>query len=120
MTFTPDGSAIETDGSEFVPIRSSAAAATVRLGAPGHGIWQLGNTPATLYVQYISLLLDADGGLYARNITTMFVTLDSTSTQFTGTYTTNQATGTTTTLLSSGTVNGMPIAPSKQIKDNQT
>jgi hypothetical protein len=106
VTFTPDGSAIEADGSEFVPVQSSAA---VKFGTPGHGIWQLGNTPATLYVQYISLVLDADGGLYARNFTTMLVTLDSTSTQFTGTYTTNQTIGTTTTLLSSGTVSGMLI-----------
>jgi hypothetical protein len=106
-TFTTDGSVIETDGSEFAPIPSSTAA--VRASTPGHGIWQLANTPETLYVQYISLVLDADGALYARNVTTMFLTLNATGSMFTGAYTTVQAIGTLTRVLSSGTVTGQLI-----------
>jgi hypothetical protein len=107
-TFTTDGSVIETDGSEFAPIPVSTAAPT-RPGTPGHGIWQLANTPITLYVQYISLLVNADGSLFGRNITTMFVTLNSKGNQFSGTYTTDQVVGSITTVVSSGTVNGQLI-----------
>jgi hypothetical protein len=107
-TFTTDGSVIETDGSEFAPIPSSTA--TVKASTPGHGIWQLANTPETLYVQYISLVLDADGALYARNVTTMFLTMDTTTgNSFKGTYTTEQTMGTLTRTLSSGTVTGQLI-----------
>ena len=99
-TFTTDGSAIETDGSELVPIR---------LGTPGHGIWQIANTPSTLYVQYISLIVNPDGSLYARNVTTMFVALNSAGNQFEGSYTIVQEIGASTTIVSSGTVSGQLI-----------
>lgn len=107
VTFTRDGSAIETDGSEFVPNPPTA----VPLGAstPGHGIWQLANTPGTLYVQYISLVLNTDGSLYARNVTTMFLTLNAKGNQFTGSYATNQVAGGITKILSSGAVSGQLI-----------
>jgi len=106
-TFTADGSVVETDGLAFVPGPSGTAA--VRPATPGHGIWQLANTPTTLYVQYISLLLNADGSLYGRNITTMFLTENTRGNQFTGSYTTNQVIGNVTVVLSSGKVSGTLI-----------
>jgi hypothetical protein len=107
-TFTTDGSAIETDGSEFVP-NPAATTPVAHPASPGHGIWQLGNTPISLYVQYFSLLFEADGALYAKNVTTMFVSLNATGDAFTGTYTTDQLMGGTTKKLSSGTVSGQLI-----------
>lgn len=113
-TFTADGSVIETDGSEFATVPSS----TVTVGkasSPGHGIWQLGSvvgsTVETFDVQYVSLVLNVDGTLYARNTTTMSLTLDKTGTTFKGTYTTYQAliTSALTRILSSGTVTGQLI-----------
>ncbi|MGD0364216.1 MAG: hypothetical protein ABSC93_25345 [Bryobacteraceae bacterium] len=106
-TFTTDGSVIETDGSEFVP--NPSAATPLSGSTPGHGIWQIANTPETLFVQYISLVLNTDGSLYARNITTMFVTLNNKGNQFSGSYTTDQAIGTVTKVLSTGTVSGTLI-----------
>jgi hypothetical protein len=107
-TFTTDGSVVETDGSEFLPSPVSATP-LASVSSPGHGIWQLANTPTSLYVQYISLVFQANGGLYAKNITTMFLSLNSKGNQFTGTYATNQAIGSINTLLSSGTVSGQLI-----------
>jgi hypothetical protein len=107
-TFTSDGSVIETDGSEFA-LTASATAAPAKTSTPGHGIWQMANTPETLYVQYISLVLDTDGALYARRVTTMFLTMNAAGNMFSGTYTTDQVTGSVTTLLSSGTVTGQLI-----------
>jgi hypothetical protein len=107
-TFTTDGSVIETDGSEFAPSPISTTP-LAKAATPGHGIWQMANTPITLYVQYISLVLDADGALYARNVTTMFLTLNSTGNRFTGTYTTDQEIGGVTKTLSNGAVTGQLI-----------
>jgi hypothetical protein len=106
-TFTKDGSVIETDGSEFVP--SPTSTTPINASTPGHGIWQLANTPTSLYVQYFSLVLNTDGSLFARNITTMFVTLNTKGNQFTGSYTTDQEIGSITKTLSAGTVSGQLI-----------
>jgi hypothetical protein len=107
VTFTTDGSAIETDGLEFVP--NPASTTPINGSTPGHGIWQPGNTPASLYVEYISLVLNTDGSLYGRNVTTMLVSLNSKGNQFSGSYTTTQEVGTITRILSSGTVSGLLI-----------
>jgi len=108
-TFTADGSAIETDGSEFAAVPSSTAT-PVKSSTPGHGIWQMANTPETLYVQYISLVLEPDGSLFARNITTMFLTVDPmTGSTFKGTYTTVQIMGTIAKVVSEGKVTGTLI-----------
>jgi hypothetical protein len=108
-TFTLDGSVIETDGSEYAPYPPSSAVAG-KVSTPGHGIWQLANTPTTLYVKYISLVLDADGALYAMNVTTMFLTVNATTpSTFKGSYTTEQVMGTLTKILSSGAVSGQLI-----------
>jgi hypothetical protein len=106
-TFTTDGSVVETDGSEFVPTPSSAT--PMNASTPGHGIWQLANTPTSLYVQYISLVLNLDGSLFARNVTTMFLSLNAKGNQFAGSYTTIQELGGSTKTLSTGTVSGVLI-----------
>jgi len=105
-TFTTDGSAIETDGSEFVPNPSTT---TINAHTPGHGIWETGPTPGSLYVEYISLVLNLDGSLYAKDVTTMLVALNSKGTKFSGSYTTVQEVGTVTITLSSGAVSGQLI-----------
>jgi|HubBroStandDraft_1064217.scaffolds.fasta_scaffold02706_3 hypothetical protein len=107
-TFTTDGAVIETDGSEFVEHPVSTTPIAV-VASPGHGIWQIANTPGTLFVQYFSLVFHTDGALYAKNVTTIFLTLNNTGNQFTGTYTTDQVIGSVTTVLSSGTISGQLI-----------
>lgn len=107
-TFTTDGSVIETDGSEIVSV-SSSATPVAHPATPGHGIWQIGNTPISLFVQYFSLVFQPDGSLYAKNVTTMLVTLGSTGTTFSGSYTTDQVIGGVTKVLSTGTVSGTLI-----------
>jgi hypothetical protein len=106
-TFTSDGSVVETDTSEVVPGVASTGASTY--GTPGHGIWQALPDWVGLYVQYISLVASADGSLYARNITTMTVTLNSTGNQFSGSYTTAQALVSGQTTTTSGTIKGQLI-----------
>ena len=66
-TFTTNGSVIETDGSEFVPNPPSTT--PINASTPGRGIWQTANVPGSLYVEYISLVLNTDGSLFARNVT---------------------------------------------------
>jgi hypothetical protein len=105
-TFTSEGSMVETDTSEVVPSLSTGAPT---YGTPGHGIWQALPDWTGLYVQYISLVASADGSLYARNITTMTVTLNSTGSQFSGGYTTSQATVSGQTTTTSGTIKGQLI-----------
>jgi hypothetical protein len=53
--------------------------------------------------------LNPDGSLYAQNVTTMIVVLNTKSNQFTGGYTTDQTIGTLTRVVSSGTVSGRLI-----------
>ena len=106
-TFTAEGSMVETDTSEVVPGVSSTGAPTY--GTPGHGIWQVLPDLTGLYVQYISLVASADGSLYARNITTMTVTLNATGSQFSGSYTTAEASVSGVTTTTSGTVKGQLI-----------
>jgi len=106
-TFTSDGSTIETDTSEVVPGLASTGA--LIYGTPGHGIWQVLPAFTGLYVQYISLVASADGSLYARNVTTMTVTVNSAGTQFSGNYTTSEAFVSGQTTTTSGTVKGQLI-----------
>ena len=105
-TFTADGSVIETDGSELA---TAAPTAPLYPGTPGHGIWQLANTPVTLFVEYISLVLHPNGALRGKNTTTMFLSMNSRGNQFSGTYRTMQTSGRTTKMISSGTVRGQLI-----------
>lgn len=112
-TFTTDGSVIETDGSEFA-LTPSETTALVKASTPGHGRWwQVGENAAISYgVQYISLVLKANGTLYAWNVTTMTLQLGAPKAPgtFTGSYTTYQVIGGVTSLLSSGLVTGQNIS----------
>jgi hypothetical protein len=87
-TFTKDGSVIETDGTELVP---GPDLTIPTAGSPGHGIWQPAPAVGTLYVQYISIVVNPNGSLFGKNVTTLTgVTLvkATTGTSFSGTYTT--------------------------------
>jgi len=108
-TFTTDGSVIETDGTEFA-ISPASGTPAPNAATPGHGIWEPAPVPGSLYVQYISLELEADGALYAKNITTMVVTLNTAGNQFTGSYQTVQAIPAgSTKVVASGKVSGQLI-----------
>jgi hypothetical protein len=108
-TFTTDGSVIETDTSEIVPGLPSTSNGAATYGSPGHGIWQVGPAVINLYIEYISLVANADGSLNAKNVTTMIVTMDSTGSQFTGTYTTTEASTSGLSKTTSGSVKGQLI-----------
>jgi len=105
VTFTPNGSTIETDGSEFAPSPTTTVAAQT----PGHGIWENGPTPGSLYVEYISLVLNPNGSLFGENVTTMLVSLSANGRAFMGSYTTVQEANGVTTTVSGGTVSGTLI-----------
>jgi hypothetical protein len=83
-TFTPDGSVVETDATEVVPTIVSTGA-TVH-GSPGHGIWQPGPAFGTLFIQFISLLVNQNEMLHAKKIVTITGGLDATGNHFSGNY----------------------------------
>jgi hypothetical protein len=84
-TFTSDGSMIETDGTEVVP--SMMMGGAVVHGTPGHGIWQPAPAIGTLYIQFISLMVNSNATLYARRIVTITGAVDSPGNHFIGGYT---------------------------------
>ncbi len=83
-TFTSDGSVIETDAAEAVP--AVMAGRAVVFGTPGHGIWQPAPAIGTLYIQFISLMLNSNATLYAERMVTITGALDSTGSHFSGDY----------------------------------
>ena len=85
-TFNSTGNVIESDISEAVPHQSSTG--TVTFATAGHGIWQLSPAITNYYVQYISILVNQNGTMRGRKVTTMTVALNSTGDQFSGGYTT--------------------------------
>ena len=86
VTFTSDGSLIETDGSELTAISATTGATP---SSPGHGVWQLGPSMTFYYVQYDSITVAANGALISTNQTTMTLTMSSTGQNFSGSYTTS-------------------------------
>ena len=95
-TFTSDGTVIETDTSEAVPMpvsaqldteweRVSARGAAV-FGTPGYGIWQPSPVFGSLFVRFTSLFTNPDSTLHSKRIVTMTITLNSTGDQFGGGY----------------------------------
>jgi hypothetical protein len=84
VTFTTDGSLVETDATEVVPIITSAA--TPSHGTPGHGIWQPGPVFGTYYIRFVTLIVDNNGVLKATKTVIITGTLDSTGNTFAGTY----------------------------------
>ena len=73
LTFTSDGTVIETDTSE------AALGAT-----PAHGIWQPGPVPGHWFVRFSSLRANANGSLRSRRIVTLGITVNSTGDEFSG------------------------------------
>jgi hypothetical protein len=82
-TFTSDGSVIETDASEVVPM---TVAGTAVYGTPGHGVWQPGPAISNLFIQFISLLVNQNETVHAKKIVTITGSLDSTGNHFRGSY----------------------------------
>jgi len=83
VTFTSDGSVIETDATEVVPMMFEGTAV---YGTPGHGIWQHGPAISNFFIQFISLLLNQNETLHAKKIVTITGSLDSTGNHFRGSY----------------------------------
>jgi len=83
-TFTSDGSVVETDATEAVPMMT--ASGTTVYGTPGHGIWQPGPAVSTLFIQFISLLVNPNETLHAKKTVTITGELDSTGNRFRGNY----------------------------------
>ncbi len=81
-TFTGDGSVIETDSSEVVP----GQIVPDGYATPGHGIWQPGPVFGSLFVRFTSLVVNSDGSLRAKKITTLTVKLRASGNQFSGGY----------------------------------
>jgi hypothetical protein len=84
-TFTTDGSVIETDTSEVVPIQPSAGGPVLR-GTPGHGIWQPSPVFGQLFVSFTSLIVNPNATLRAKRILTMNLALNAAGDQFSGGY----------------------------------
>jgi hypothetical protein len=82
-TFTSDGTVVETDATEVVPMEVEGTAV---YGTPGHGIWQLGPAVGNLFIRFISLLVNPNTTLHAKKIVTITGALDSTGNHFSGNY----------------------------------
>jgi hypothetical protein len=83
-TFTSDGSMVETDATQVIPMMTASGAAVY--GTPGHGIWQPGPAIGNVFIQYTTLIVRHNARLYARKIVTLTGTLDETGSQFSGGY----------------------------------
>ena len=106
-TFTSDGSVIETDATEAVPMMVEGTAV---YGTPGHGIWQPGPAISNFFIQFISLLLNQDETLHAKKIVTITGSLDSTGNHFRGSYSYELVNpGGVVIVTGSGTVTGQKI-----------
>jgi hypothetical protein len=83
-TFTSDGSMVETDATEVVPMMNGGGTAVY--GTPKHGIWQPGPAVGNLFIQYISLLVNHNTTVHAKKVVTITGALDSSGNQFNGNY----------------------------------
>jgi hypothetical protein len=83
-TFTSDGSVIETDATEVIPMMNSSGTAVY--ATPGHGIWQPGPAISNLFIQFISLMVNPNTTLHAKKIVTITGSLDATGNHFKGSY----------------------------------
>ncbi|MBV9008172.1 MAG: hypothetical protein JO354_03250 [Verrucomicrobia bacterium] len=82
-TFTSDGSTIETDAAETVPLHADGMSI---YGTPGHGIWQPAPAVGTLFIQFINLRINENQSLYATRTVTISGALDSTGNEFSGNF----------------------------------
>jgi hypothetical protein len=90
-TFTSDGTVIETDTSESMPMPVSAQLDTGReraavFGTLGHGIWQPFPVPPYLFIRFTSLFANPDSTLHSQRTVTMIVRLNSKGDKFGGSY----------------------------------
>jgi hypothetical protein len=107
VTFTSDGSVIETDATEVVPMMFEGTAV---YGTPGHGIWQPGPAISNFFIQFISLLLNQNETLHAKKIVTITGSLDSTGNHFRGSYSYELVNPANVVIVTgSGTVTGQKI-----------
>jgi hypothetical protein len=83
-TFTSDGTVIETDTSDVVPVQISPGRAV--FGTPGHGIWQPSPVFGSWFIRFTSLVANPNATLHSKRVLTMTVTLNSTGDQFSGGY----------------------------------
>lgn len=81
-TFTSDGSVVETDGTEIIPM----AVTPPVFSSPGHGIWQPGPAVSQLFVQFVSLMVNKNATLHAKKTVTITGGLDSSGNNFRGGY----------------------------------
>jgi len=81
-SFIGDGTIIETDGSELI----KQTLATGAKGTPGHGAWKAATTTGQWNVSIFSLIVNADGTLFARRIVAATIGLNAARNQFQGTY----------------------------------
>jgi len=84
-TFTSDGTVVETDASQVIPVPTPTGDATT-YGTAAHGIWQLSPAVPYLFVQFISVVANSNGSLYGKTTTTMTIGLNPTGTQLRGSY----------------------------------
>ena len=84
-TLTTDGSLVETDTTEVVPVQAGPGKPVV-YGTPGHGIWQSGPAIGSWFVRFTSLVANSNGTLYAKRILSMTVMLNAPGNQFSGGY----------------------------------
>jgi hypothetical protein len=83
-TFTSDGSMVETDATQVIPMTTASGVAVY--GTPGHGIWQPGPAIGNLFIRFTTLIVRHNARLYARKIVTLTGALDETGSQFSGNY----------------------------------
>jgi hypothetical protein len=102
-TFTADGSTIETDAAGAVPTRPTAAV-VITSTTPGHGIWQPGPAIGTLFIQFISFVVNPNGTVHGKRTVTITGSLDSTGDQFKGSYQ-SQVVDTTGRVIATGSGN---------------
>jgi len=110
VTFTTDGSAIETDGSELVPGPATTTGPVAI--SPAHGIWQISPAMVSYYLQWFSVGVNADGSLNSTFVTTATVAFPANSTShdtFTGSYTTVESNASGISKTTSGTIKGTLI-----------
>jgi hypothetical protein len=84
VTFTADGTLVETDATEVTPGAAATNAATS--GTPGHGIWQPGPAAGNFFIQFMSLVVNHAGVLQDRRVVTITGAIDNTGNHFAGNF----------------------------------
>lgn len=109
ITFTSDGTAIETDGLEVAPRPGASTTTPVTYGTPGHGAWGPGPDATGYAVSVVSLAVSPNGALHSTNTYLFLLNLDSTGNQFSGTFGLSETLPGGQTVTISGNVTGEKI-----------